>query len=72
MAAAYTAVKSPSLANIAQFTANPGHCLSQVLLMHMLSEQKSLLSLTSIQKKLQKSKCGAPVLCWHGYIYLKP
>jgi len=42
--AAYRAVKQSLLANIAQFIANPGQHISQVLLLCMLLQQQSPLS----------------------------
>lgn len=41
--AAYTAVKQSLFANIAQFIANPGHYISQVLLVDVVRTEKSSL-----------------------------
>lgn len=60
--AAYTAVKQSLLANIAQFIANPGHYISQVLLVSMLLEQKSHPSPNLNTKSVTEIK----MLCWHG------
>lgn len=65
--AAYTAVKPSLLANTAQFIANPGHCISQMLLMCKVLEQKSPPSPNLDIKWVTDIKmlCWSPLLaCW--------